>query len=546
MCVAGEDRRTPAGRVADWYAGRGVLVTGATGFLGKAIVEKLLRSCPDVGTVYLLVRHKRGLDPRKRADAYASSVVFSQLRAQRPDFARHLSVVAGDLSAPDFQLAEEDLAALRRDVSVVFHCAASVRFDDSLRVAVVTNVVGTKRALQLAEQLPHLQVFLHISTSFCHCDNSILEEKLYPARADPEKIIDIVSWMDDDQLAAITPKLVGDLPNTYALSKNLAEQLVANYAQKLPIVIARPSIVISSWKEPMPGWADNTNGPVGLLIAAGKGVLRTVLGHPGIYADVVPVDCTANAIIALAWHLGENRPKSPYVCNITNGRDNPVTWGGVLEILRSIILKEIPLEGGIWYPVGDMTSSPFLHKLRHIFFHMIPAYIIDFFVFLAGKKPFLVNVQNRLQVGQGMLSYYMVHEWLFYNDRLHALADSMVPEDRETFYTDIKPIDWFDFCRKAITGAKLYILKEDIENLPNAQRHMRKLYWLHHIVLAIFYGLLIWSLYTWSEPILATLEFVMGHIVTLFNNVPVVRVLADDISVSPDDLIYDTSHMVQD
>ncbi|XP_049767053.1 fatty acyl-CoA reductase 1-like isoform X2 [Schistocerca cancellata] len=483
MCAVEGEGTDSASQVAQWFAGRSVLVTGATGFLGKAIVEKLLRSCPDVGTLYLLLRPKRGQDPHARLEAYTSHVVFSKLREERPDFARQLSVVAGDLSAPEFRLAEQDMAALRRDVSVVFHNAASVRFDETLRQAVTTNVMGTKHMLQLAEQLPNLQVFMYVSTSFCHSDQPVLEERLYPAKADPEKIMDIVSWMDDDLLAALTPKLLGNLPNTYVLSKNLAEKLVADYASRLPIIISRPSIVIPTYKEPMPGWVDNTNGPVGVLLAAGKGLLRCAIGDPDVNGDLIPVDCTANAIIALVWHFAQTKPQSPYVCNVASGNRHRITWGQVLEDYRST-LNEVPLEPGIWYPAGYFTKSVVLHNL--------------------------VNIQKRLQTGQLMLNYYMFHEWLFINKELFSLLEYMSPQDQETFYFDTSEIDRYDYIRNTVIGAKTYLLHEDMANISGARKRLNRMYWLHCTAQAVFYAFVLWLLYSWSGPLLRAAAVVSG------------------------------------
>ncbi|XP_049942289.1 fatty acyl-CoA reductase 1-like [Schistocerca serialis cubense] len=496
-------------QVAQWFAGRSALVTGATGFLGKAIVEKLLRCCPDVGTLYLLVRPKRGQDPHARLEAYTSDVVFSKLREERPDFARQLSVVAGDLSAPDFRLAEQDMAALRRDVSVVFHNAASVRFDDTLRQAVTTNVVGTKHVLQLAEQLPHLQVFMYVSTSFCHSDQPVLEERLYPAKADPEKIMDIVSWMDEDLLEALTPKLLGNLPNTYVLSKNLAEKLVADYASRLPIIISRPSIVIPTYKEPLPGWVDNTNGPVGMLLAAGKGLLHSAIGDPDANGDLIPVDCTANAIIALVWHFAQTKPQSPYVCNVANGQRHRVTWGQVLEDYKNT-LKEIPVEPGVWYPAGHFTKSVVLHKLIHIFLELLPAYLLDFLIMLSGRRPFLVHIQKRLQTGQLMLNYYTFHEWLFINKKLFSLLEYMSPQDQETFYFDTSEIDRYDYMRNTVIGAKTYLLHEDMANISGTRKRFNRMYWLHCAAQAVFYAFVLWLLYSWSWPLLRAAAVVSG------------------------------------
>lgn len=61
--------------VSDWYAGQSVFITGATGFMGKVMVEKLLRSCPRLETVYILVRPKKGKDPKHRLDEFFKSPV---------------------------------------------------------------------------------------------------------------------------------------------------------------------------------------------------------------------------------------------------------------------------------------------------------------------------------------------------------------------------------------------------------------------------------------------------------------------------------------
>lgn len=66
-------------QIAEWYSGKSILITGATGFMGKVLVEKLLRSCPDVKRIYLLIRSKKGVDPLIRKDQFFKCVVSSQI-----------------------------------------------------------------------------------------------------------------------------------------------------------------------------------------------------------------------------------------------------------------------------------------------------------------------------------------------------------------------------------------------------------------------------------------------------------------------------------
>lgn len=85
--------------------------------------------------------------------------LFDKLKAECGDeVLRKVTAVAGDVSAPSLGLHEEDRRRLCESVSVVFHCAASVRFDEPLQSAILLNVRGTKLLLDLAEDMHNLQV----------------------------------------------------------------------------------------------------------------------------------------------------------------------------------------------------------------------------------------------------------------------------------------------------------------------------------------------------------------------------------------------------
>lgn len=65
--------------------------------------------------------------------------------------------------------------------------------------------------------------------------------------------------------------------------------------------------VISTLNDPFPGWIDNFNGPVGLLIGGGKGVLRVVLAKPNAVQDYMPVDIAIKIMCVAAWEKARSR-----------------------------------------------------------------------------------------------------------------------------------------------------------------------------------------------------------------------------------------------
>lgn len=54
--------------IVDYFAGRDIFITGGSGFMGKALIEKLLRSCPDINKIFVLIRPKKGKEARERLE----------------------------------------------------------------------------------------------------------------------------------------------------------------------------------------------------------------------------------------------------------------------------------------------------------------------------------------------------------------------------------------------------------------------------------------------------------------------------------------------
>jgi fatty acyl-CoA reductase len=62
-----------------------------------------------------------------------------------------------------------------------------------------------------------------------------------------------------------------------------------------------------TWKDPFPGWVDNFNGPVGLHVAVGKGIIRTAFADPNTKSDYFPVDLCIQYMLLVAWYKAVGR-----------------------------------------------------------------------------------------------------------------------------------------------------------------------------------------------------------------------------------------------
>lgn len=115
-------------------------------------------------------------------------------------------MIKGDVSIDGLGMSEIDRKRLIDNVTVIFHCAANVRFDQAIEGAVNMNTLGTNRVLKLAESIKNLRVFEHVSTAYCQCNEEILEERYYPAMHSPLGVATMTQLLDHEILEELTPK----------------------------------------------------------------------------------------------------------------------------------------------------------------------------------------------------------------------------------------------------------------------------------------------------------------------------------------------------
>ncbi|XP_065216395.1 putative fatty acyl-CoA reductase CG5065 [Planococcus citri] len=480
-------------QISSFYAGKKILITGGTGTLGKVLIWKLLQSCPEVDSVYVLMRPKHGKDSMSRKEELFSLPIFENFKTNNPKVLDKVKFISGDVGEEGIGLSVKDRDMLIDEVSVVFHSAAVLKMDANLRTAVNVNTVGTARMLDVAQQMKRLEAFVHVSTAFCCCENHTVEEKIYPAKHNPQDIIDLTQWMEPEVLEQLTSKLIHPLPNTYIYSKRLTEALLHNYESKVPIIVARPSIVVPAIEEPLPGWNDSLNGPVGLFTAGGTGIMRTSLTtNVNVKSDVIPVDIAINSILTLPWaNSKEQLLKEISVYNITQTAYDEMVWGEIIQLFLNAVQK-YPFDKMLWYPSSDPFSNNIvIYTIKCIFLHYLPAYLIDFILLLVGQKPFVVRVHDKLRQGEKVLRFFTQQQWTFLHDKVLQIEGLLNDADKRIFPINMNIImDIQKYAENATIGVKIFIFKEDMKNLNTAKKKATIMYVLDKITLVLKYFIL--------------------------------------------------------
>lgn len=481
---------SPTPGIPEYFAGRDVLVTGATGFMGKVLLEKLLRCCPDIRRIYILVRAKKGVAPGARLESLKKVVLFEPLLKAQPDAFAKVVPLEGQVNDPCMGLSEADQQRIVDNVSVVFHLAASLDWRAALKRSVLDNTVGTQRVMEFCARIKKLESLVYTSTAFCQCEEDVLEERTYKPRVDPHMVMELCQKLDEEAMEIMRPSLLGRHPNCYTFSKALSEAVVAEFAGKnIPICIMRPGIVTPAFKDPFPGWVDSLNGPIGVLVASGKGVLRSMMCNEKYGAEVIPVDVCINLVIAAAHaraQMPRQLPEVP-VYNACTGSKDRTTWRQVIEIGHKKLLK-YPFEWAIWYPDGNVRTNWYTHNLIVFFFQTLPAYFVDFIFLCLFMERFMVRVQKKIHSGSELLAFFTMREWIIDNDAAWSLWKMLNPRDQETFFcNNILPVDKDAYLDSVVFGARTYCMKEPVSSLKACRRRITVQYFLHRICVALFY-----------------------------------------------------------
>ncbi|CAF1208333.1 unnamed protein product [Rotaria sordida] len=463
--MASSNNNTSA--ISRFFNGKSVFITGATGFIGKQIIEKLLRSCPGIDNIYILIRSKRGAHVHERVQQLCSLALFDKVRLLTPNFKSKIIPIIGDLTKANLDLTNEDEQTLIEHCHIIINSGASIRFHEPLKQSIKANVYSVQNIINLCKKMKQLQSFVHISTAYIHCYRTDMTEVIYPMNDNPNTLLESLEYFDDQMFNHLSERLAKQYPNNYAYTKSLAEYLLLKQGNSLPIAIVRPSIVGAAWKEPIPGWIDSYTGVTSIIAAIGKRLIRVAFTSPTVDLPIIPVDVVANMTVAVAWITATNNNSlsTPTVYNCCTGK-NIKTYLTVEDFFRILATETTAIGFENYSIIGPsvttITNKPY-YCFRYYTDEVVPAYMMDIIAYLTFKKPKMVKLQEKISYLKLSLEYFAQNQWIFANQNSQLLQSQMNDFDRQEFSFNLTELNWPSYIRNYCIGIKKYLLKEDLQ-----------------------------------------------------------------------------------
>lgn len=491
--------------IAEALKGKTILVTGSTGFLGKSIVEKCLRSIPEVGRINLAIRSSARRPATERLEREVlSSPAFKRLKDEIGEagfaklVAEKLAVVEIDLGRDGLGLSDAGREQLRT-CEIVIHSAAAVEFDNPADLSAQTNLLGAARmveALKAAGSRPHL---VHISTAYVggmlrglvreeaphdpglnwrheaavlsSLRGPVEEESRQPeilkklgrearSRMGPagtpavaratERLRD--RWVKDRLIerGRVHANSMG-FADIYSFTKAMAEHAVVELHGDIPLSIVRPSIIESALEEPFPGWLEGFRMAEPLILAFGRGILRDFSGLPDSVLDIIPADFVVNTVLAVA--ASPPADSKPRVYHAASGSRNPLRFRDMADEAGRYFAK-YPLRDRYgqaigtpnWtYPTREELATRARTALRFVEAAQWVVERLPLGASVADLSDDLNAERERLDRGLNLIQLYGVYtevDCIFDTRNLMSVWEKVPEAERKTFPFDAALYNW--------------------------------------------------------------------------------------------------------
>jgi long-chain acyl-CoA synthetase len=502
--------------VRDSLRGKNILLIGATGFIGKVWLANLLTELPEIGRIYLLIRSNRSTTSLARFQRVVEeSPVFEPLARFHGDkFAAFLrekvEVVDGDVTRPELGFAPDVAQKIKRSVHLIVNSSGLTDFNPDLRDALAMNVRATNYVLNFLTQCDH-GALLHLSTSYVvgRRDGRVFEElpRNYTPIASPgfdaaEECARLEALIHETEKRAESPEVTEEIrrmarekehaakdlqgaalenqirknrfrwlrqvlteagmrranelgwPNTYTLTKSLAESLIRNFLDESPnaaIAVVRPAIVESSIEKPFLGWNEGINTSASLSYLLGT-FFRQLPSNANKCLDLIPVDLVSRGMTLIAAALVARRHDRVY--HLATSVANPC------DMRRSIELT------GLGHRKFYRAQNGLNHRLR-LKFDAIPVSKARYEKLSAPAQRLIVQIINRtveplpfvrpplarqerdlervIKLIALFEPFILENDHVFEAANVERLSEALPPAERAQFGYDARSLDWWDY-----------------------------------------------------------------------------------------------------
>jgi thioester reductase-like protein len=495
------------------FAGKQVMLIGVTGFIGKVWLANTLLELPDVKRVYLLIRRQKSNPGERRFEKLIEdSPVFDPLFERHgdnlPDFLREkVEVVEGDVTQAGLGLSPETARFLQQNLDLIINSSGLTDFNPDLREALTTNTDAAVNILEFVRGADHAGL-LHLSTCYVAGEqDGRVSEKLVPnysprgfagfdaeqewrslqdlirqaeIRAESEEVTsglrmearskehaakDLqgaalenqirkgrVRWLKT-YLTETGTRRAKELgwPNTYTLTKSLAESLIAKYGAGLPIAVVRPAIVETSIAKPFIGWNEGINTSASLSYLLGT-YFRQLPSNESKRLDIIPVDSVCDGMTLIAAAVMERRHEPMY--QLATSVTNPCDMGRSIELTSLAHRKHYRAQEGLesWLrlrfdaiPVSKERYNRMSAPAQKAIVKSIQRIMSP----LPLKKAPLVKAERNLERVEKLIELFepfiLLNEHDFTAENIEKLSYALVPEERELFGYTTRALDWWEY-----------------------------------------------------------------------------------------------------
>lgn len=493
--------------------GKRILLAGPTGFIGKVWLASLLEDIPDIGKMYLVVRRRRSTTSAERfRKTVDESPVFEKLAkhhgARFHEFlAQRVEVLDGDLTKTMLGLDEATCTKLTRELDLIVNSSGLTDFNPDLRDAISANVDSVWNVLDFLRKTDHAAL-LHLSTCYAAGDRDgrmveTLTPNYVPATIsdfDAEKeLLSLRAMIRDTEARADSPQVAAELrdaalnkpeaakrlegvalenqirknrmrwlrqtmmelgtqraqalgwPNTYTLTKGLAESLILKRGAGLPIAIVRPSIVETSLEKPFRGWNEGVNTSASLSYLLGT-YFRQLPTNARKCLDIVPVDQVTRGIMLISAALMERRHEPLY--QLATSVTNPCNMRRSIELTSLAHRKFYRTQEGFHQWLRSRFDAIPVSKARYEKLSAPAQKAVlqalsrgaSTFGFKTGPLTRRERELDRVIKLINLFEPFILHnDYTFEAMNVERLSASLPPEEKEKFGYDCRSIDWWDY-----------------------------------------------------------------------------------------------------